>query len=170
MSDRPTSLAKSVQLESDADAILQKYGYATKVFDHARDPTISQQLTDVEAERARTPQTADQILEKYGSLKAAYNTARDADPSKQEKDQTAEVRVSGVMPHQGSDMVAQSAPRLEPRPPAEIAAAQDRETHNERVAADAQRARAANALIQKYRLGPSDTARSPSYKAGERQR
>lgn len=52
MADRTTSHAKEVELDSYTASLLERYGVAKNHFDHARDPMISQQIKDMNREKA----------------------------------------------------------------------------------------------------------------------
>ncbi len=52
MSDRTTSHAKEVNMDSYNASLLERYGVAKNDFDNARDPMISQQSKDMNSEKA----------------------------------------------------------------------------------------------------------------------
>ncbi len=51
MSERKTSHAKEVAMDSYEASLLERYGVAKEHFDHARDPMISKQITKMNLEK-----------------------------------------------------------------------------------------------------------------------
>lgn len=120
MAERRTSAAKDI-LTPREQAMLETYGVAVNHFDHARDPTISQQLKDMdrqkELEKAREERGS--ILADGGQFITEPHE-RPAGVNDNSRDQ------------EGSKMVRDDRPKHDLRPPEEFAKASDRETFDKK--------------------------------------
>lgn len=93
--------------------------------------------TTSEAKNVKLDSYKDHLLNVYGELGKEFNSQAQG----QEKD--ASVRGEedrGV--NEGSEMIKKEAPRLDNRPPPEMARSQDRKTFNEKLEADDKKAKA----------------------------
>ena len=129
MTERRTSAAKDI-LTPRETALLDNYGIARNHFEHARDPLISQQHIDNAAEKARQDRLADR-----GSILDGNSRRL---PQVEFEQQNSE---SGQGETSGSKMVKDDQPKLENRPPPELAKDSDREAFKEKWLQEQQRAR-----------------------------
>lgn len=115
MAERRTSVAKDV-LRPDTQSLLESYGVMTNHFDHARDPTISEQLKDMDRQKE-----LDKAREDRGSILADggqfITSPREQQNASNENDRYSE----------GSEMVKNDRPEHNMRPPEDFAKATDRE-------------------------------------------
>jgi len=124
MAERRTSAAKDY-ITRDDKAILETYGVARNHFEHARDPLISQQHKDLAREQAEVAarEKRGSILERGDALLPEFNKGGDS------------------VDREGSQMVKNDQPRLQPRPPEEIAKPVDREHFDKKWYEELNRAR-----------------------------
>lgn len=142
MAERRTSLAKDEHMPDQKQTLLHRYGVARNHFEHARDPLISQQHYDLvkeqEAQKARDEKGS--ILERpllpEFRNEAGAGQGQDTPP--------------------GSKQVRDEKSSPEYRPPEEMARAQDRKTHQGKMAEDqslSEKYRAA--LVERYNREPA---------------
>lgn len=133
MAERRTSAAKDL-LTPREEAVLESYGVARNHFEHARDPLISKQHIDLEREAAAREAREqrgsiftreDALLPEYNDRATSNDTGRD--------DQQG-----------GSQMVKNDRPKLDNRPPEDMARPSDRETFDRKWFEESTRAREQN--------------------------
>lgn len=130
MAERTTSAAKDI-LTPREEALLENYGVARNHFEHARDPTISRQHTDLAREAA-----AQEARDERGSILAEPGARH---PEFQKMAQRGEEDRGGDQ--RDSKMVGNDRPRHDMRPPEEIARPSDRETFDRKWFEEAAQAR-----------------------------